>query len=160
MVKKTELQLASEHISQCARGLSCRYSPGPVAGKAMSFQLQHSSSLQSHNPLAEEQEEEGLLTDPTEKRFVPHLPALLLQSVLVTVSPQPRSRPAAQLVPNHHPRPEACPAVPHQQGHTDRGRFIGPGLLQGTQFSTVLWESTCRDARASPFHLCLEIEDD
>ncbi|XP_023795675.1 somatoliberin isoform X1 [Cyanistes caeruleus] len=45
-----------------------RYSPGPAAGKAMSFQLQHSSSLQSHNPLAEEQEEEGLLTDPTEKR--------------------------------------------------------------------------------------------
>lgn len=100
MVKKTEPQLASEHLSQCAWGFSCRYSPGPVAGKALSFQLQHSSSLQSHSPLAEEQEEEGLLTDPTEKRFVALLPALLLQGVLVTVCPQPRSRLAAQSVPN------------------------------------------------------------
>ncbi|XP_031982970.1 somatoliberin [Corvus kubaryi] len=53
-----------------------RYSPGPVAGKAMSFQLQHSSSLQSHNPLAEEREEEGLLTDPTEKRMQRHADAI------------------------------------------------------------------------------------
>lgn len=84
MVKKTEPQLASEHLSQRAWGFSCRYSPGPVAGKALSFQLQHSSSLQSHSPLAEEQQEEGLLTDPTEKRFVALLPARLLQGVLVT----------------------------------------------------------------------------
>lgn len=73
----TDPLLAIEHVSQYALGLSCRYSPGPVAGKAMNFQLQHSSPLQSHNPLVEEQEEEGLLTDPTEKRFVPHLSAPL-----------------------------------------------------------------------------------
>ncbi|XP_009067945.1 PREDICTED: somatoliberin [Acanthisitta chloris] len=52
-----------------------RYSPGPVAGKAMNFQLQHSSPLQSHNPSAEEQEEEGL-TDPTEKRMQRHADAI------------------------------------------------------------------------------------
>lgn len=79
VVKKTDPWLAIEHISQYALGLSCRYNPGPVAGKAVNFQLQHSSPLQSHNPLAEEQKEEGLLTDPTEKRFVPHLSALLQQ---------------------------------------------------------------------------------
>ncbi|XP_074776438.1 somatoliberin [Athene noctua] len=58
-----------------------RYSPGLVAGKAMNFQLQHSSPLQSQNPSAEEQEEEeeGLLTDSAEKRFVPHLSAPLQQ---------------------------------------------------------------------------------
>lgn len=86
MVKKTA-QMASEHISECAWGFSCRYSPGPVAAKAMSFQLQHSSSLESHNPLAEEQEEEGLLTDPNEKRFVPLLPAVLLQCAGYSVPP-------------------------------------------------------------------------
>ncbi|KAF4793333.1 growth hormone releasing hormone [Turdus rufiventris] len=53
-----------------------RYSPGPVAGKALSFHLQHSSSLQSHSPLAEEQQEEGLLTDPTEKRMQRHADAI------------------------------------------------------------------------------------
>ncbi|KAM6120643.1 somatoliberin [Phoenicopterus ruber ruber] len=53
-----------------------RYSPGPVAGKAVNFQLQHSSPLQSHNPSAEEQEEEGLLTDPTEKRMQRHADAI------------------------------------------------------------------------------------
>ncbi|KAM8996801.1 somatoliberin isoform 1-T6 [Ara ararauna] len=50
-----------------------RYSPGLVAGN---FQLQHSSPLQSHNPSAEEQEEEGLLTDPTEKRMQRHADAI------------------------------------------------------------------------------------
>ncbi|XP_036251555.1 somatoliberin [Molothrus aeneus] len=53
-----------------------RFSPGPVAGKAMSLQLQHSSSLQSHSPLAEEQEEEGLFTDPAEKRMQRHADAI------------------------------------------------------------------------------------
>ncbi|KAM6052810.1 somatoliberin isoform 1-T1 [Theristicus caerulescens] len=53
-----------------------RYSPEPVAGKAVNFQLQHSSPLQSHNPSAEEQEEEGLLTDPTEKRMQRHADAI------------------------------------------------------------------------------------
>ncbi|XP_040463877.1 somatoliberin [Falco naumanni] len=53
-----------------------RYSPGLVAGKPVNFQLQHSSPLQSHNPLAEEQEEEGLLTEPTEKRMQRHADAI------------------------------------------------------------------------------------
>ncbi|PKU34468.1 somatoliberin [Limosa lapponica baueri] len=53
-----------------------RYSPGPGAGKAVNFQLQHSSPLQSHNPLAEEQDEEGLLPDPTEKRMQRHADAI------------------------------------------------------------------------------------
>ncbi|KAJ7403596.1 growth hormone releasing hormone [Pitangus sulphuratus] len=53
-----------------------RYSPGPVAGKALSFQLQHSSPLQSQNPSAEEQEEEGLPADPTEKRMQRHADAI------------------------------------------------------------------------------------
>lgn len=101
MVKKTEPQLAPEHIPQCAWGFSCRFSPGPVAGKAVSFQLQHSSSLQSHSPLAEEQEEEGWLTDPTEKRFVPHLPALLLQRVLVTAQEQLSSSQTITCVQSH-----------------------------------------------------------
>ncbi|XP_009987265.1 PREDICTED: somatoliberin [Tauraco erythrolophus] len=53
-----------------------RYSPGPVPGKAMNFQLQHSSPLQSHNLSVEEQDEEGLLTDPTEKRMQRHADAI------------------------------------------------------------------------------------
>uniref|UniRef100_A0A8C0EQ93 Somatoliberin n=1 Tax=Bubo bubo TaxID=30461 RepID=A0A8C0EQ93_BUBBB len=54
-----------------------RYSPGLVAGKAMNFQLQHSSPSQSHNPSAEEQEEEeGLLTDSAEKRMQRHADAI------------------------------------------------------------------------------------
>lgn len=35
----------------------------------MNFQLQDRGPLQGHNPSTEEQDEEGLLTDPTEKRF-------------------------------------------------------------------------------------------
>ncbi|XP_054248041.1 somatoliberin [Indicator indicator] len=53
-----------------------RYSPGLAAGKAVNFQLQHSSPMQSHDPSAEEQEEEGLLTDPTEKRTQRHADAI------------------------------------------------------------------------------------
>ncbi|KAM6248821.1 somatoliberin [Porphyrio hochstetteri] len=53
-----------------------RYSPGPVAAKAVNFQLQHSSPLQSHNPSAEEQDEEGSLTDSTEKRMQRHADAI------------------------------------------------------------------------------------
>lgn len=39
----------------------------------MNFQLQDHGPLHSHNPSTEEQDEEGLLPDPTEKRFVPCL---------------------------------------------------------------------------------------
>lgn len=78
VVKKSGPQLAAEHVSLYALGLSGRYSLEPVPGKAMNFQLQHISPLQSHSPSAEEQGQEGLLTDPTEKRLVPHLSALLL----------------------------------------------------------------------------------
>ncbi|XP_026717984.1 somatoliberin isoform X2 [Athene cunicularia] len=55
-----------------------RYSPGLVAGKAMNFQLQHSSPSQSQNPSAEEQEEEeeGLLTDSVERRMQRHADAI------------------------------------------------------------------------------------
>ncbi|XP_068005947.1 somatoliberin [Melanerpes formicivorus] len=53
-----------------------RYSPGLAAGKAVHFQLQHSSPLQSHDPSTEQQEEEGLLTDPTEKRTQRHADAI------------------------------------------------------------------------------------
>ncbi|XP_009874856.1 PREDICTED: somatoliberin [Apaloderma vittatum] len=54
-----------------------RYSPGPVAGNTVNFQLQHSSPLQSYDPLAEEQEEEmSFLTDPTEKRMQRHADAI------------------------------------------------------------------------------------
>ncbi|XP_065501946.1 somatoliberin [Caloenas nicobarica] len=52
-----------------------RNSPGPVAGQAVNFQLQHSSPLQSHNP-SEEQDKESLLTDPTEKRMQRHADAI------------------------------------------------------------------------------------
>uniref|UniRef100_A0A8B9VJC3 Somatoliberin n=1 Tax=Anas zonorhyncha TaxID=75864 RepID=A0A8B9VJC3_9AVES len=53
-----------------------RYSPGPVTGKAVNFQLQDHSPLQGHNPSTEEQDEEGLLTDPTEKRMQRHADAI------------------------------------------------------------------------------------
>ncbi|NP_001035554.1 somatoliberin precursor [Gallus gallus] len=53
-----------------------RYSPGPVTGKAVNFQLLDHSLLQSHSPSAEEQDEEGLLTDPTEKRMQRHADAI------------------------------------------------------------------------------------
>ncbi|KAK2529264.1 somatoliberin isoform X1 [Columba livia] len=52
-----------------------RYSPGPVAGQAVNFQLQHSSPSQSHKP-SEEQDKEGLLTDPAEKRMERHADAI------------------------------------------------------------------------------------
>lgn len=82
----------------------CRYSPGPVTGKAVNFQLQDRGSLQGHNPSTEEQGEEGLLTDPTEKRFVPCLSPPLPRRMLVTLFLQPRSTPAGHAVP---PAPEA-----------------------------------------------------
>uniref|UniRef100_A0A8C4J211 Somatoliberin n=2 Tax=Dromaius novaehollandiae TaxID=8790 RepID=A0A8C4J211_DRONO len=53
-----------------------RYNPGPAAGKAMNFQLQDNGPLQSHSPSVEEQDEEGLLTDPTEKRMQRHADAI------------------------------------------------------------------------------------
>ncbi|XP_026651060.1 somatoliberin isoform X2 [Zonotrichia albicollis] len=68
------------HLVSCSTSSplypALRFSPGPVAGKAMSFQLQPSSSLQSHSPLAQEQQEEGFLTDPTEKRMQRHADAI------------------------------------------------------------------------------------
>ncbi|XP_042690489.1 glucagon family neuropeptides-like isoform X1 [Centrocercus urophasianus] len=53
-----------------------RYSPGPVTGKSVNFHLLDHSLLQSHSPSAEEQDEEGLLTDPTEKRMQRHADAI------------------------------------------------------------------------------------
>lgn len=47
-----------------------RYTPLPISDKAVSFQLQESGPVQSHNLSGEEQEEENLLTDPAEKRWV------------------------------------------------------------------------------------------
>uniref|UniRef100_A0A8C5IKA6 Somatoliberin n=1 Tax=Junco hyemalis TaxID=40217 RepID=A0A8C5IKA6_JUNHY len=68
------------HLVSCSTSSplypALRFSPGPVAGKAMSFQLQPSSSLQSHSPLAQEQQEEGFLTDPSEKRTQRHADAI------------------------------------------------------------------------------------
>ncbi|XP_058670918.1 somatoliberin [Ammospiza nelsoni] len=62
------------HLVSCSTSSplypALRFSPGPVAGKAVSFQLQPSS------PLAEEQQEEGFLTDPTEKRMQRHADAI------------------------------------------------------------------------------------
>ncbi|XP_062445230.1 somatoliberin isoform X2 [Rhea pennata] len=53
-----------------------RYNPGPVVGKAMNFQPQDNGPLQSHNPSVEKQDEEGLLTDPAEKRMQRHADAI------------------------------------------------------------------------------------
>ncbi|XP_066479580.1 somatoliberin [Tiliqua scincoides] len=53
-----------------------RYSPLPISGKAVSFQLQESGPVQSHNLSVEEQEEENFLTDPAEKRMQRHADAI------------------------------------------------------------------------------------
>lgn len=100
VVKRTDPRLAAEYVSHFALGLSGRYSPGPVAGQAVNFQLQHSSPSQSHNP-TEEQDKEGLLTNPAEKRFVPHLSALLQQEYAGYDLPQPRKRPTGQSHQHH-----------------------------------------------------------
>ncbi|XP_009480993.1 somatoliberin [Pelecanus crispus] len=80
MLDKTTLLLFL-HLVACSISSplypALRYSPEPVAGKAVNFQLQHSSLLQSHNPTAEEQEEvEGVSADPTEKRMQRHADAI------------------------------------------------------------------------------------
>ncbi|XP_060086894.1 somatoliberin [Heteronotia binoei] len=55
---------------------SLRYTPLPISGKAVSFQLQESDPVQSHNLSVEEQEEENFLTDPAEKRMQRHADAI------------------------------------------------------------------------------------
>ncbi|KAL8179404.1 UNVERIFIED_CONTAM: hypothetical protein K2H54_066177 [Gekko kuhli] len=55
---------------------SLRYTPLPISGKAVSFQLQESGPVQSHNLSVEEQEEENFLTDPAEKRMQRHADAI------------------------------------------------------------------------------------
>uniref|UniRef100_A0A8D0BFY3 Somatoliberin n=1 Tax=Salvator merianae TaxID=96440 RepID=A0A8D0BFY3_SALMN len=57
-----------------------RYSPLPISGKAVSFQLQESGPVQSHNLSVEEQEEENFLTDPAEKRMQRHADAIFTDS--------------------------------------------------------------------------------
>ncbi|KAJ6661119.1 hypothetical protein lerEdw1_016920 [Lerista edwardsae] len=52
------------------------YSPLPISGEAVSFQLQESGPVQSHNFSLEEQEEENFLTDPAEKRMQRHADAI------------------------------------------------------------------------------------
>lgn len=126
----------------------------------MNFQLQHSSPLQSHNLSAEEQEEEGLLTDPTEKRFVPHLSALLQQEY-TSYDPPPAQEQARRLLSPISTKVQApaepcnCsrarsltimnvqhPAVPQQQGCTD-GPGHRPRGPSGNIISTKPWESIC-----------------
>ncbi|XP_042317535.1 somatoliberin [Sceloporus undulatus] len=57
-----------------------RYSPLPISGKAVSFQLQESGPVQSHNLSVEEQEEENFLTSPAEKRIQRHADAIFTDS--------------------------------------------------------------------------------
>ncbi|XP_003225346.2 somatoliberin [Anolis carolinensis] len=57
-----------------------RYSPLPISGKAVSFQLQESGPVQSHNLSVEEQEEEKFLTSPPEKRMQRHADAIFTDS--------------------------------------------------------------------------------
>ncbi|XP_044515729.1 somatoliberin [Gracilinanus agilis] len=57
-----------------------RYNPLPVSGKEMSFQLfRGSSPAQSHN-LSMEEQEEGILRDPAEKRTQRHADAIFTNS--------------------------------------------------------------------------------
>ncbi|XP_020644938.3 somatoliberin [Pogona vitticeps] len=56
-----------------------RYSPVPISGKAVSFQLQESGPVQSHNLSVEEQEEK-FLTSPAEKRMQRHADAIFTDS--------------------------------------------------------------------------------
>ncbi|KAJ7331963.1 hypothetical protein JRQ81_014143 [Phrynocephalus forsythii] len=56
------------------------YGPVPISGKAVSFQLQESGPVQSHNLSVEEQEEENFLTSPAEKRMQRHADAIFTDS--------------------------------------------------------------------------------
>ncbi|KAG6933832.1 growth hormone releasing hormone [Chelydra serpentina] len=55
-----------------------RYNPLPISSKAVRFQLQDSSPVQSNNLSVEEQqqEEEGFLANPAEKRMQRHADAI------------------------------------------------------------------------------------
>ncbi|XP_048676583.1 somatoliberin isoform X2 [Lepidochelys kempii] len=55
-----------------------RYNPLPISSKAVSFQLQDGSPVQSNNLSVEEQqqEEEGFLANPAEKRMQRHADAI------------------------------------------------------------------------------------
>uniref|UniRef100_A0A8D0G8T2 Somatoliberin n=1 Tax=Sphenodon punctatus TaxID=8508 RepID=A0A8D0G8T2_SPHPU len=55
-----------------------RYDPVPISGKAVSIQLRENGPAQSHNLSVEEQEEEeeGFLPDPSEKRMERHADAI------------------------------------------------------------------------------------
>uniref|UniRef100_A0A8D2L8R5 Somatoliberin n=1 Tax=Varanus komodoensis TaxID=61221 RepID=A0A8D2L8R5_VARKO len=56
-----------------------RYGPLPISGKAVSFQLQESGPVQSHN-LSVEEQEENLLPGPAEKRIQRHADAIFTDS--------------------------------------------------------------------------------
>ena len=133
VVKKTDPRLAIKHVSQYALGLSCRYSPGPVAGKAVNFQLQHSSPLQSHNPSAEEQEEEGLLTDSTEKRFVPHVSAPLQQEYAGCDLPPGQEQTSRSLSPTSTTKSRLQGENPAKPCH--QSRMLGPCRLSPSPMS-------------------------
>ncbi|XP_025039805.2 somatoliberin [Pelodiscus sinensis] len=53
-----------------------RYNPQPVSTNAVSFQLQDGSPVQNNNLSVEQQEEEGFLTNPAEKRMQRHADAI------------------------------------------------------------------------------------
>nr|XP_025039804.1 somatoliberin isoform X1 [Pelodiscus sinensis] len=53
-----------------------RYNPRPVSTNAVSFQLQDGSPVQNNNLSVEQQEEEGFLTNPAEKRMQRHADAI------------------------------------------------------------------------------------
>ncbi|KAM8798172.1 somatoliberin [Eudromia elegans] len=53
-----------------------RYESGSVPGKTTNFQLQDKSPLQSQNPSVEDQDKEGLPTDPVEERMQRHADAI------------------------------------------------------------------------------------
>ncbi|KAF7240876.1 Somatoliberin [Varanus komodoensis] len=55
------------------------YGPLPISGKAVSFQLQESGPVQSHN-LSVEEQEENLLPGPAEKRIQRHADAIFTDS--------------------------------------------------------------------------------
>ncbi|XP_027722875.1 somatoliberin [Vombatus ursinus] len=71
------------HLLTCSRCSplypALRYSPLPVSGKEMSFQLGESSPAQSHN-LSMEEQEKGILMDSAEKRMQRHADAIFSNS--------------------------------------------------------------------------------
>ncbi|XP_053102510.1 somatoliberin isoform X1 [Hemicordylus capensis] len=65
-----------------------RYSPLPITGKVVSFQLQESGPVQSHNLSVEEQEEGNFLTDSAEKRMQRHADAIFTDHYRKVLSAQ------------------------------------------------------------------------